>query len=62
MAAVEVAGALGDEGLIQELDKGTYDEVKEGGLLEARRRVKEEVRGGALKGWLRNTGDGGFGL
>jgi tRNA-specific adenosine deaminase 1 len=31
-------------------------------LLEARRRVKEEVRGGTLKGWLRNTGDGGFGL
>lgn len=61
-AAVEVAALLGEEGIAAELRSGTYDGVKEGGLLAARRRVKEEVRGGALKGWLRNVGDGGFGL
>lgn len=62
MAAVEVAAALGDEEIMRELQKGTYDEVKGGVLLEARRKVKEEVRAEALKGWVRNTGDGGFSL
>ncbi|KAK4136990.1 hypothetical protein BT67DRAFT_374898 [Trichocladium antarcticum] len=62
MAAVEVAAALGDEEIMRELRKGTYDEVKEGALLEARRKVKEEARAEALKGWVRNTGDGGFSL
>jgi tRNA-specific adenosine deaminase 1 len=61
-AAVEVARLLGDEGIAKELGKGTYDELKEGELLAARRRVKEEVRAEALKGWLRNCGDGGFSL
>lgn len=61
-AAVEVAALLGDEEIQNELGKGTYDEVKEGVLLEGRRSVKEEVRGKALRGWLRNTGDGGFSL
>jgi len=38
-----------------------YDEVKEEtGLLEVRRRVKEEARKEALKGWVRNSGDGAF--
>jgi tRNA-specific adenosine deaminase 1 len=61
-AAVMVAGMLGDEGIIKELGVASYDEVKEGSLLEGRRRVKEEARTEALKGWLRNTGDGGFSL
>ena len=61
-AAVEIAEALGDDEISQALAKGTYGEVKEGELLEGRRTVKEEVRDGVLKGWLRNTGDGGFGL
>lgn len=61
-AAVMVAGMLGDEGICKELGASSYDEVKEGSLLEGRRRVKEEVRTEALKGWLRNTGDGGFSL
>ncbi|KAK0737548.1 adenosine deaminase/editase [Apiosordaria backusii] len=62
--AVEVAeGVYGPEGeLVKELKRETYDEVKEGRLLLGRRRVKEEVRGEALKGWVRNTGDGAFGL
>ncbi|KAK3298529.1 adenosine deaminase/editase [Chaetomium fimeti] len=61
-AAVVVAGMLGDEGIIEELGAVSYDEVKEGSLLAGRRRVKEEARNEALKGWLRNTGDGGFSL
>ncbi|KAK4042496.1 adenosine deaminase/editase [Parachaetomium inaequale] len=60
--AVVVAGMLGDGGISEALGAERYDGVKEGGLLEGRRRVKDEVRGEALKGWLRNTGDGGFSL
>jgi tRNA-specific adenosine deaminase 1 len=56
-AAVETAGALGEDEISRDLGKGTYAAVKEGELLVARRRVKEEVRQKALKGWLRNTGD-----
>ncbi|KAI1077494.1 adenosine-deaminase [Whalleya microplaca] len=41
---------------------GTYGEVKGSGLLGARRRVKEEVTGEALKGWVRNVGDEDFAL
>ena len=41
---------------------GTYGEAKEGELMASRRQVKEEVRRAALKGWVRNTGDEGFGV
>lgn len=38
-----------------------YDGIKDGqSLLEGRRRVKEETKKVALKGWVRNTGDGSF--
>ncbi|KAM7209695.1 Adenosine deaminase/editase [Naviculisporaceae sp. PSN 640] len=40
----------------------TYDEVKGCLLLKGRQAVKEEARREALKGWIRNTGDGGFRL
>ncbi|RYP19004.1 hypothetical protein DL765_003587 [Monosporascus sp. GIB2] len=40
----------------------TYGELKECDLLAARRRVKDEVKAEALKGWVRNLGDEGFGL
>jgi tRNA-specific adenosine deaminase 1 len=53
---------LGDEGISEALGVERYDGVKEGGLLEGRRRVKDEVRRKVLKGWLRNTGDGEFSL
>ncbi|KAL2023582.1 hypothetical protein VTK56DRAFT_2190 [Thermocarpiscus australiensis] len=62
MAAVEVAAALRNDQISRELANRTYDGVKEGVLLAGRGRVKEEVREQALKGWLRNTGDGGFSL
>ncbi|KAK4200619.1 putative tRNA-specific adenosine deaminase [Triangularia verruculosa] len=63
--ALEVAeGVYGPEGQVtRELKMGTYDEVKEKSvLLQARRRVKNEVRREALKSWVRNTGDRGFSL
>ena len=34
-----------------------YQQIKGDGLLEDRRRVKEEVRTESLKGWVRNEGD-----
>ncbi|KAK4168635.1 putative tRNA-specific adenosine deaminase [Cladorrhinum sp. PSN259] len=58
----DVAQKLGDEKLLEVLSAETYDQVKEGRLLEGRRKVKDDVRGEALKGWLRNTGDGTFSL
>ncbi|KAK0729974.1 adenosine-deaminase [Lasiosphaeris hirsuta] len=61
--AIEIGGSLGasiDDGIVGVLAAGTYDEVKEGVLLEARRKVKDETRRDALKGWIRNMGDGGF--
>ncbi|AEO54699.1 hypothetical protein MYCTH_2297544 [Thermothelomyces thermophilus ATCC 42464] len=61
-AAVEVAGTLGDKVISEALAMGSYDGVKGGHLLEGRRRVKEQVRGEVLKGWLRNTGDEDFSL
>ncbi|KAL1876244.1 hypothetical protein Daus18300_002872 [Diaporthe australafricana] len=38
----------------------TYGGVKEGLGLATRRKVKEDVRGQALKGWVRNTGNEEF--
>ncbi|KAL2150311.1 hypothetical protein VTH82DRAFT_7987 [Thermothelomyces myriococcoides] len=61
-AAVEVASTLGDKTILGGLAMGSYDEVKGGHLLEGRRRVKDQVRGEVLKGWLRNTGDEDFSL
>ncbi|KAM7205358.1 Adenosine deaminase/editase [Rhypophila sp. PSN 637] len=40
----------------------TYDEIKEYPLLKGRKAVKEEARREALKGWVKNIGDGGFRL
>ena len=67
--AVQVAGLLGgqekDEDLqtmLNQLAAETYASLKEGELLQPRRRVKENVWGAALLGWVRNTGDDGFGI
>lgn len=56
------AGAGGWGAIQKELKSDTYGEMKESVLLEARRRVKEEVRAVALQGWVRNLGDENFGL
>ncbi|KUI62117.1 hypothetical protein VP1G_09261 [Cytospora mali] len=58
--ATEVAGMVGMGELAHH--RGTYGDVKEGKLAAGRRKVKEQVRGAALKGWVRNTGDEAFGL
>ncbi|KAI8627836.1 adenosine deaminase/editase [Xylariaceae sp. FL1651] len=70
--AVEIAGLLdqnsymqsrGDIQSIQTLLGGVglaYGEVKNAGLLEVRRWVKEDARREALKGWIRNSGDEDF--
>ncbi|KAB5517322.1 adenosine-deaminase domain-containing protein [Coniochaeta sp. 2T2.1] len=60
--ARDVAGMEGDEELGRVLEGGKYGDVKGAGLLERRRRVKDDVRGEALKGWVRNVGDEEFGL
>lgn len=60
-----VAGLLAGDGrwgaIGEALGAGSYGEAKGCGLLEGRRAVKEMARG-ALGGWVRNTGDEGFGL
>jgi tRNA-specific adenosine deaminase 1 len=61
-AAVKVAGFVGVPALVETLGRGTYKDVKEAELLEGRRRVKDDVRREGLRGWVRNTGDDGFGL
>ncbi|KAI1635502.1 adenosine deaminase/editase [Biscogniauxia mediterranea] len=40
----------------------TYGQVKDSAPLRPRRRVKDEVRRDALRGWVRNTGDEDFTL
>lgn len=34
-----------------------YEQLKQCGLLQARRKTKDEIRRHALKGWIRNVGD-----
>lgn len=58
--AAEVARLSGVEGAAPE--DGLYKDLKGGKVLADRRQVKEDLRAGALKGWVRNTGDDGFGL
>lgn len=62
--AVDVANLLGPRPReIQELlDSASYEEVKDGKVLAARRTVKREARELALKGWARNAGDSTFKL
>lgn len=62
--SLEVAGMLG-VGMLHARDAlmaANYGEVKKSGLLAARRRVKQDVQAGALRGWARNEGDDSFGL
>jgi tRNA-specific adenosine deaminase 1 len=60
--AMTVAAELGGEEVLKLLNSQPYGVVKEGQLLKGRRRVKDDVRSEALKGWVRNIGDDGFGL
>ena len=60
--AAEVAALADIPALSQTLRAESYGLVKGSGLLEWRRRVKEEVKGEALKGWVGNGGDEGWGI
>ncbi|KAB5528866.1 adenosine-deaminase domain-containing protein [Coniochaeta sp. 2T2.1] len=60
--AREVAGMERDEELGRALEGEKYGDVKGVGLLDRRRRVKDDVRGEVLRGWVRNVGDEEFGL
>jgi tRNA-specific adenosine deaminase 1 len=60
--AAEVAALVAIPAVSQVLSLGSYELVKSASLLEGRRKVKEEVKEKALKGWVRNSGDEGFGL
>lgn len=56
--AMEVAGLVTMEGRVKmELGLERYMDVKEGAALSWRRRVKEDAKGTALKGWVRNGGE-----
>lgn len=62
--SLEIAGMLG-VGMLHARDAlmaANYGEVKKSGLLAARRRVKQDVQAGALRGWARNEGDDSFSL
>ena len=54
---MDVARSAGVSEHMPGLEAETYGELKGSGLLEARERVKREVRMEALKGWKRNVGD-----
>jgi tRNA-specific adenosine deaminase 1 len=60
--ALEVAALVAVPRVQRALGRGKYGEVKGGELLEGRRRVKEDVREGALKGWVRNLEDESWSL
>ncbi|KAF1971913.1 adenosine-deaminase [Bimuria novae-zelandiae CBS 107.79] len=58
--ALQIAGIAGMPAVVEALGRGTYKMVKDGEMLEARRRVKRDVRRQALQGWVKNTGDDEF--
>jgi tRNA-specific adenosine deaminase 1 len=58
--AREVAALAACEDVERGLDSASYAEVKCGMVLGARRKVKQEVRDEALRGWVRNAGGEDF--
>jgi tRNA-specific adenosine deaminase 1 len=60
--ALQVAGLAGMPVLVEVLGRSSYKEVKEAGLLMARKQVKGDAIRGGLEGWVRNNGDDEFAL
>ena len=60
--AVQIVTAAGFPALSEALKRGSYKEVKDGKMLETRRKVKSEIKRDALQGWVKNSGDDGFDL
>lgn len=58
--ALDTAGLVDMPNLSVLLNARTYGEVKDGELMGIRRKVKEEVREVALRGWIQNVGDDTF--
>ncbi|KAH6607387.1 adenosine deaminase editase [Trichoderma cornu-damae] len=62
-ASNRAAGGGGFPGLEEHFSSAaSYQDVKDGPLLAERRHVKAQVRQLALKGWVQNEGDSGFGI
>jgi len=59
---VDVAEVLGSPILLQSACQPSYGEFKASSVLEARRRVSNEVKERTLQGWIPNVGDEGFSL
>jgi tRNA-specific adenosine deaminase 1 len=59
---MKVAALVGVPMVVQVLGKQKYEEVKGDEVLEERRRVKEDIKKGGLKGWMKNAGDDNFAL
>lgn len=55
--AAELAALVAVPAVSQTLSQGSYELVKSSSLLEARIRVKDEVKERALRGWITNEGD-----
>lgn len=62
MTAAQVVGLVGLPMIGSVLGKRRYGDVKVDEVFEDRKRVKDDVKEVGLKGWVRNTGDDGFGL
>ncbi|TFB03464.1 hypothetical protein CCMA1212_004703 [Trichoderma ghanense] len=60
----EVVSEAGNHRALQEhvSSASSYQDIKDGPLLAERRHVKAQARQLALKGWMRNEGDSGFGI
>jgi tRNA-specific adenosine deaminase 1 len=60
--AVKVAAAVGVPLVVKVVGKRRYEEVKGDEAFDERRRVKEDIKMGGLKGWKKNAGDEDFAL
>jgi tRNA-specific adenosine deaminase 1 len=60
--AVKVAAAVGAPMVVNVLGERRYEDVKQDEVFEERRKVKEDVKMGGLKGWTKNAGDDDFNL
>lgn len=62
--AREIAGMekVETKAICDQLGMMSYQEIKDGCLVETRKKVKEDVYKEALKGWTRNIGDENFSL
>jgi len=60
--ALEISAMVSVPAIERCLRSETYMDVKRGSLLASRRRVKEDMREAALKGWVRNEGGEDWGV